>query len=367
MRGVIGSLPTFDWGPSQQPYFGELTMIHRRRRGFTLVELLVVIAIVGLMIALLLPAVQAVRESARRSSCTNNLKQWGMAMAVHHDAKTKLPNNVTSNNSTPKRRSFVVDLWPFIEQQASCNNWAFNKHLWETPNCSRTSIGSSTETSPLGAGCELVPMYSCPSDRPPSIYRDQYTSAARGNYALNYGNQTYGFDTVAAGATKPVTYAPFAVLTYDSNSCTFSQPKYKDFTDGISKTMLMSEMIVTRWDGTTTTTYTSSDYRGALLIDSFFGFGSTSWISNLFMTINTPNSSVADVNMCQPTSDTDPKTPCVAGADSTRQAAARSRHAGGVSAMFADGSVQFITDSVNSAVWQALGTMNGSETLRLDY
>jgi prepilin-type N-terminal cleavage/methylation domain-containing protein len=329
--------------------------------GFTLVELLAVIAIIGTLVGLLLPAVQAARESARCTQCTNNLKQWGLAMAGRHDAFSRLPNNVVSNNGSPKRASFVVFLWPFLEQQAGYNRYDFTKQGWEAPNSSRTSTGSATETNPLGPACERLSLYFCPSDRPPSFYRDDYTTAARGNYVLNYGNQTYGFVSTAAGATKPVTYAPFAILGYDTSVCTSSQPKYKDFTDGLSKTMLMSEIISARSDGTSS--YTTADKRGLMLDSNFFGFGGPSWISNLYMTINTPNSSVADNNMCQPATDTDRSMPCLPGTNSSRQAAARSRHVGVVKVVFADGSVKFIADSIQSNVWQAVGTMNGSEAI----
>src|SRR5688572_27436317 len=84
-----------------------------RPRAFTLVELLVVIAIIGVLVALLLPAVQAAREAARRSSCTNNLKQYGLAMQNHHDTYLKLP---FAGSTAPVRTSWVSQLWPFFEQ-----------------------------------------------------------------------------------------------------------------------------------------------------------------------------------------------------------------------------------------------------------
>lgn len=199
----------------------------------------------------------------------------------------------------------------------------------------------------------------------PSLHRDNYATLARGNYALNYGNRTWGYDNIANGATPPSAFAPFAALTYTSTSCTLSEPNYRSFTDGRSKTVLMSEMIVPAWDGTTTSTYPAQlDFRGILLSDS--GFFTPSWISNAFMTINTPNSSVSDVNRCQPATDTDPRNPCSPGTDSTRQAAARSRHAGGVITLLGDGSVRFVMNNIASAVWQAVGTMNGGESLSLD-
>jgi prepilin-type N-terminal cleavage/methylation domain-containing protein/prepilin-type processing-associated H-X9-DG protein len=326
------------------------------RAGFTLVELLVVIAIIGTLVGLLLPAVQAAREATRRSACSNNLKQWGVAMANHHDAKLKLPNNVVSfNQPAPRaRRSFVVDLWPFIEEQRLYDRWDFTRQIWES-----TSNGGLA--TPPGAAGVAVPVYSCPSDRPGASYKDQYVSVARGNYSLSYGNRTYGYLSAADGTTTPVTYAPFVILTYDTNNAVTSQPNYKNFTDGLSKTLLMSEVICGRTD--TGNWASSGDYRGVIAADSWFHNIAPTFVANLFMTIDTPNSSVADNNWCLPQTDTDRKMPCTGGSRvSGRKAAARSRHSGGVNAVLADGAVRFIDDSIELGVWQALGTMNGGSS-----
>src|SRR3954447_11754276 len=92
----------------------------RRRLAFTLVELLVVIAIIGVLVALLLPAVQQAREAARRMSCTNSLKQIGIALHNHHDVKLSFPPGAlnTGHNGTPVYTTWTVEILPFIEQQA---------------------------------------------------------------------------------------------------------------------------------------------------------------------------------------------------------------------------------------------------------
>jgi prepilin-type processing-associated H-X9-DG protein len=188
---------------------------------------------------------------------------------------------------------------------------------------------------------------------------------------LNYGSQTFG-QTSAAAYARPSTFAPFVLnaITINGTNATaaFFQPRYTDFVDGTSKTMVMSEMIKSRFVGTTTTSYLDTDVRGAMLVDSLYtSEAAVNWISNLYMTINTPNSSVPDANKCQ-TDDMSTETPCTNtnGVANNRHAAARSRHRGGVGVLFADGSVRLIADAIRLEVWRAIGTLNGSETAGLD-
>ena len=161
----------------------------RRLSGFTLVELLVVIAIIGILIALLLPAVQAAREAARRMQCTNHLKQWGLAMQNYESTYKILsyPNSRLGGTSScsalggPYRISYPPFLWPFVEQQPLYDQYDFNLPF-------HYPYGQGPGNGNEPAVMVQVPLYFCPSDRqgmwaPPA---DSHTRS-RGNYVLNWG------------------------------------------------------------------------------------------------------------------------------------------------------------------------------------
>ena len=308
------------------------------RDAFTLVELLVVIAIIGTLVGLLLPAVQSAREAARRSSCTNNLKQWALAMHSHHDANRSFPymsqrlnnpevNTAQTSGGTGQIRSFVISLWPYIESLDLHAKYDMSKTVYDNPNTAlvRTAVA----------------LYYCPSDRPNAMYLSSGNlyNLRRVNYVVN------------AGPTKPYVAntrnAPFGVKsTSGFSDQQFRYVPYRtslsQITDGSSKTLLMAEV----------------RFPTAELLDPHRdsrGVGLSDFITPFFTAAAPPNSGTDMVERC---GDQSIGACSTASTLSTVQQIARSKHGGGVNAAFCDGSVQWIPDSIQPGVWQELSTMN---------
>lgn len=307
------------------------TAPRRRRRAFTLVELLVVIAIIGVLVALLLPAVQAAREAARRSQCVNNLKQWGLAMQMYHDANDQLPVAAT----VKPRQTYVMRIWPFIEQAALAQRNDLKLEFYNPPVTIHNTMN--------GLGGQALAMYNCPSDFGVDQTSGTY-QRRRGNYMVNWGNVTFG-GTGATLLDKVQTgFAPFSNI--DCKRETPRIVKFSAITDGLSNTLMMSEYLKAQSSD-------DNDWRGDIHNDEGVF---------RFHTIESPNSTVADVianGWFQNTND--PLMPAVAGSFERQKNAARSRHAGGVNALHCDASVAFYSDGTSPNAWKALGTMDGAE------
>ncbi len=291
------------------------------RRGFTLVELLVVIAIIGILIALLLPAVQAAREAARRSQCTNHLKQWGLALHNYELSHKTFPFGA---QNSPRRHAFPPALWPFMEQMALYQQYNFSINFYESAN--RTAITT------------VVPYYYCPSDRVGAM--ETYNGGierVRGCYAPNFGN-TY-LDQ------RDLTDNPFLGAPFSLNKV----HRIADIQDGLSNTMAMSEVVVPIKDVFNTGVM---DHRGDIMNDDA-GAGQ-------FMTLNPPNSSLPDHIHC---SDPTYPAPCTDGGyGMAAYVSARSKHPGGVNTLRCDGSVGFVSSTIELALWRALGSSRGRES-----
>ncbi|TWT35279.1 hypothetical protein KOR34_01670 [Posidoniimonas corsicana] len=321
----------------------------RRPHAFTLVELLVVIAIIGVLIALLLPAVQAARESARRMQCVNHLKQWGLAMHLHHDTKRQLPIGAQGKlNVDFPRQTWVLHLWPFIEE--------VNLAAEVGPDTDLDTPPFSVPNSLDGLSGQAVPMYRCPSDSGQDILSGYY-QRRRGNYVVNWGNVPYG-DRFDRAELKNLQLefgegeAPFRHDNGDPLSPV--RTSFSKIVDGTSHTLLMAELLMAQ-------TSEDLDWRGDILNDEGL---------LRFHTMMTPNSPEPDlVDSAGPSGkpwyvDTfDPLMPVAPVAKRNQRCAARSRHTGGVNAALCDGSVDFFTDGVDRYYWAALGTMDGGEVV----
>ncbi|NLX99160.1 MAG: DUF1559 domain-containing protein [Rhodopirellula sp.] len=159
-------------------------MLHSSRRGFTLVELLVVIAIIGILIALLLPAVQAAREAARRSQCTNNLKQIGLALHNYHDTFRAFPLGSRSHPSLTPRNSFGTNwrasILAFLEQQT-----LFEKLNFESGGFAGTGAGVFSNGNQILSGT-LVSVYKCPSSTSAPFDADRGTTNPQNSMMHEY-------------------------------------------------------------------------------------------------------------------------------------------------------------------------------------
>jgi prepilin-type N-terminal cleavage/methylation domain-containing protein/prepilin-type processing-associated H-X9-DG protein len=309
-----------------------MLLMRQSRQAFTLIELLVVIAIIAILIALLVPAVQKVRESAARTQCINNLKQYGLAMQAYHGANKQLPLGIITS---PARQTWVIYLWPYVDQAAmqaafyappTGTGVLSTQQFWEPP-----AVVSNQTTGVL---CNSLPLYYCPSDRPGALWKGDQFYRSRGNYVVSWGTRS------TTGINGGL--AVFGLV--GGNDANPQKTTMAQITDGTSSTLMMAEVIVALHD-------TDFNTHGDIFNDDAEAAGA------MFMTDYTPNSGI-DTMYC--TVNNDPMAPCSNGTPGI--ASARSRHRGGVNALFCDGSVHFITNAIDTASWQALGTMNSNDT-----
>lgn len=335
--------------------------------GFTLVELLVVIAIIGILVALLLPAVQAAREAARRSQCINNLKQLSLAQlnfeSAHgglvYMAKFWTPEEYTAGYTTGyygtwcDDHGWYIPLMPYIEEA----------NLKDVGNPDLPLSNAANEI----VRKTFIPMFACPSDigLQRNEWADPQWARVRMNYVVNAGNTVYGQHT--SGSCKGGKVFPDCRKFYGAPFIPRRYNRLAKITDGTSNTLMMSEVLVLPENGETGWGGPYSDIETALGGQTFTGY-------------NTPNSNLPDTLARQGewwdnsavkagwTSQGLPQPPIVAGSppagtpdDATdsrfmkqQYITARSKHPGGVNASRCDGSVAFISDNIAPVVWDEM-------------
>ena len=341
------------------------------RKGFTLIELLVVIAIIAILIGLLLPAVQKVREAAARATCTNNLKQIGLAMHSFHGNYNKFP--VGQMNDDNVNWGWMPMLLPYMEQDALYNalvnnTVSPNDRMWVPPNMGDGSNGplsglSGTSIDQINGGnaangrCQtnqtitlggvpcvniVVKSFICPSDILPTQKSNGY---AKSNYVGSMGStSTWGATTYASGAPSGFNGSKqngvfLAAYSNDNTWCS----SINNISDGTSNTIAVGEA--------TTSTNVTPTNTGTAQFPIWAGTNGGGWSTGLGTVVSTlrvvdglnyPLGGVADASF-------------------------NSKHTGGGNFVLADGSVRFINANISATTYSALGSRNGGEPLGSDF
>ena len=332
------------------------------RTGFTLIELLVAIAIIGVLVALLLPAVQAAREAARRMSCSNHLKQCVLAMHNYHDTYQCFPGVMSFTGSS---FSVQAKLLPFAEGEGLQDLIDFDQDL-----ILKVSGQSKLNPANEAAAGYVVPLFRCPSDNENDRYTEYFTTTgqilAGSNYMVCTGSGT--------GTSYDIVFPTDGLFYVDSYR------RFADIADGTSNTVAMSETLLGDHSLSSTP---PEDYRRVMgqgnnhvkriaggtvpgyqgifnpsipqllqnMVDNWTGVRGSAWIVSkpFTSTLNgysAPNPPYADWF-----------------GRGNGFFAARSLHPGGANAAYADGSVRFISDSIDIATWRAMTTIAGGEIL----
>jgi prepilin-type N-terminal cleavage/methylation domain-containing protein/prepilin-type processing-associated H-X9-DG protein len=306
--------------------------IHHPKAGFTLVELLVVIAIIGILIALLLPAVQAAREAARRSQCANNVRQVGLATLNYEQAKGCLPPGYVYGPQYLGHTA-LTQILSYVEKGNVTTIYNFSKRNLDVVNIPAVS-------TPMA-------LYQCPSDTAANRFVNMSPQKfSRSNYVVNMGATTWASP---AGTDVSRTRGPFR---WDIVI------RMAEIKDGTAYTALASEVIAGKDD-----LFGSDKTWDARGVWAWHEVGASAYTH-----VNTPNSSAGDMMWYAPGQDVeciaDADAPCNQSAgtnDMLAQVAARSRHPGGVQLVYVDGHVGFASNTIDQNVWRRFGAINDGQ------
>ena len=297
--------------------------MRRNRSGFTLIELLVVIAIIAILIALLVPAVQKVREAAARAKCQNNMKQIGLALHGYHQVHRRLPSSEFHDNAgKPVRWGWIPKIMAYIEQDNVFRQLDFKQHSWQGTNFALVS--------------QKYPLFLCPSNNFADVMREEEHFAApqwilsQSDYASCIGD----YQNATGVGQKP-----------DYGNLSYANPvvrgvmgrwgwaaRFADIRDGLSNTMAVGECV------------------GAFCITQ--NLASQSWGTTAHP-INYKN-------------DTFPSNlPTQGNPRWDESIGFRSFHPDGANFLLCDGSVRFISDNIDGPTYRALASRSGSEVVTL--
>ncbi len=344
-----------------------------KKNGFTLIELLVTIFIIALLIGLLLSAVQKVRDVANRLSCSNNMKQIGLACTLYHETYGKLPQAVMLNNTVTDSGNYsqnfgpnwMIMILPFIEQEA----------LYKTVEASVKAYPVNGNNAWRSICSQEVKMFNCPSEINGSIpFSDGLGkltgSWARGNYGANAGTGMFYAHPIGDQGLQWLNgkyYEKLSDLVKGSNNANYpflvsprgvmsanSSTSISKITDGSSTTVMIDELRV----GTI-----SSDLRGTWAMGqvgaSIFA-GAGRWDSP------GPNVGLSRFDDIMNGNDNPNKgMGCQVGANSY-QVTTKSFHPGGVNLCFADGSVRFIINNITVGAYQLMHSRDDGQIYSLD-
>lgn len=302
------------------------------RAAFTLVELLVVIAIIGVLVALLLPAVQAAREAARRMSCSNNIRQIALGMHNYHDTNSTLPINYGGNqqyNTNGTGRSWIAGLLPFIEQGNLANQIVAGAPLSNAANklVSETPIPGLMCPSDGSNGRGKLPQRANVGD---TRAITNYKAVAGGNWAWGDHNISQA-STARWGGSNNGLDRGNGIICRNADNQTGNYTTFADVTDGTSNTFAIGEAV-----------------------PAWCSHSWWYWFNGSTATCGVPlNYRKGKVNL-PPALD-----------DWGRNYSFFSQHPGGVYFAFVDGSARFVNDNIDITIYRESATMNGSEVNRL--